>query len=175
MAVSVQIIAQAVGWIGTIVNAFSFQAKNTMHMILLQALAAFIFGTHYLLLGAPTAGAIQYIYTANIILLSFRTDDWRSWRGWKWVISAAVVMISWVTWEGFRSIIPCLCSIIATLTNWSRNGKTIRLWRMLGLCPLWIVYNVIVGSWPGIALELIAMTSVAVSIRRYGLKSLDAS
>lgn len=53
-------------------------------------------------------------------------------------------------------------------------GKTIRLWRMLVLCPAWIVYNLMVGSWPGIALELIAMASVAVSFWRYGFAALDA-
>lgn len=171
---SIPIIAQVVGWIGTIVNTLSFQAKNTIHMILMQALAGLIFGTHYLMLGGVTAGLIQYIFSANIILLSFRTDDWKSWRGWKWVISALVIVISLTTWDGIRSLIPCVCSIIATITNWSRNGKTIRLWRILVLCPAWIVYNLMVGSWPGIALELIAMASVAVSFWRYGFAALDA-
>lgn len=171
---STPIIAQVVGWIGTIVNTLSFQAKTTIHMILMQALAGLIFGTHYLMLGGVTAGLIQYIFSANIILLSFRTDDWKSWRGWKWVTSALVIVISLTTWDGIRSLIPCVCSIIATITNWSRNGKTIRLWRMLVLCPAWIVYNLMVGSWPGIALELIAMASVAVSFWRYGFAALDA-
>ena len=167
-------LAQVIGWIGTIVNTFSFQAKNTIHMVLLQALAGLIFGTHYLLLGGVTAGIIQYIFTVNILLLSSSAEDWRSWKGWKWVFSIAVIIISMFTWDGIRSFIPCACSIIETITNWSRNGKTIRLWRMLVLCPAWIVYNLMVGSWPGIALEAIAMTSVAISIWRYGLKALDS-
>ena len=39
---SIPIIAQVVGWIGTIVNTLSFQTKNTIHMILMQALAGLI-------------------------------------------------------------------------------------------------------------------------------------
>lgn len=172
---TISVIAQIIGWTGTVVNTFSFQVKNTLRMVLFQALAGVIFGTHYLLLGAATAGLIQFIFAANILLLSFRTDDWKSWRGWKWVISAAVIVISIATWAGPKSLIPCACSIIATITNWSRNGRTIRMWRLIVLSPLWIVYDFIVHSWPGIVLELIAMGSVAVSIWRYGLSSLDKS
>lgn len=173
MTISIGLIAQLIGWIGTIINTLSFQAKNTIHMVLLQALAGIVFGTHYLLLGAVTAGLIQFIFTGNIILLSFNSDDWKNWKGWKWVISGIVIIISALTWNGIISIIPCCCSIIATFVNWSRNGKTIRLWRLIVLSPLWIFYDILVHSWPGIVLELIAMSSVLISIFRYGLKNLD--
>lgn len=50
MTISIGLIAQLIGWIGTIINTLSFQVKNTIHMVLLQALAGIVFGTHYLLL-----------------------------------------------------------------------------------------------------------------------------
>ena len=173
MAISIGMLAQIIGWIGTIVNTISFQAKNTIHMILMQASAGIIFGIHYILLGAPTAGLTQFIFSANIILLSFNTDDWKNWKGWKWVISGVVLAIFAFTWSGPIGLIPCGCSIIATFVNWSRNGKTIRLWRLIVLSPLWIFYDILVHSWPGIVLELIAMSSALISIFRYGLKNLD--
>ena len=165
--------AQLIGWIGTVVNTAAFQIKNTKYMILRQALAGVIFGTHYLLLGAPTAGFIQFIFTVNVLLLSANSDDWKSWAGWKYVISGIVVIISLVTWSGPLSIVPCACSIIATITNWSRNGRTIRMYRLLVLSPLWIFYDIVVHSYPGIVLELIAMGSVIVSFARYGVKELS--
>ncbi|MBR0398626.1 MAG: YgjV family protein [Eubacterium sp.] len=167
------LIAQIIGWVGTVVNTAAFQIKNTKGMILMQALAGVIFGTHYLLLGAVTAGLIQFIFTINILLLSANSDDWKSWKGWKWVISGIVVIISAVTWSGILSIIPCACSIIATITNWSRNGRTIRMYRLFVLSPLWIFYDILVHSYPGIVLELIAMGSVIVSFVRYGVRELS--
>lgn len=167
------LLAQLIGWVGTAVNTCAFQIKNTKAMVLTQALAGLIFGVHYMLLDAPTAGLIQFIFSFNILLLSADCSDWRSWSGWKWVISCFVIIISLYTWSGPASIIPCLCSIIATITNWSRNGKTIRMYRLTVLSPLWIFYDVLVQSWPGIVLEAIAMASVFVSIMRYGTKELS--
>ena len=175
MDISFSLIVQLIGWIGTFVTTIAFQAKNTLHMVLLQALAGIIFGIHYVLLGAHTAGLIQFIFAFNVFLLSSQTENWRTWRGWKWVVSGTVVVISLVTWNGFPSLIPCACSISGTLSNWSRNGKIIRMWRLFFISPMWILYDIIVHSWPGVVLELISMASVAVSIWRYGLKDLEVS
>ena len=60
---SVHFIVQIIGWVGTVVNTFSYQAKNTIQMVLLQALAGLIYGTHYMLLRGVTAGFLQYIFT----------------------------------------------------------------------------------------------------------------
>ncbi|MBO5568468.1 MAG: YgjV family protein, partial [Clostridia bacterium] len=39
--------------------------------------------------------------------------------------------------------------------------------------PLWIVYDVIVGSWAGILDEVVTELSIIISIIRYGWKNLD--
>ena len=39
--------------------------------------------------------------------------------------------------------------------------------------PLWIVYNIIVGSWAGILDEIVTEASMLLSIYRYGWKNLD--
>ena len=44
---------------------------------------------------------------------------------------------------------------------------------MLINSPLWIVYDVLVGSWAGILDELITEVSILISIRRFGWKNLD--
>lgn len=165
--------AQIIGWIGFAVVLISFQVKDTIRMILLQGLSGILMGTHYVMLGAPTAGAVQYLFAVNIALLSFRTEDWKSWRGWKWILSVAVIIITAFTWNGLLSIVPCICSITATLSNWTRNGKKIRLWRLFLISPLWIFYDILVHSYPGIVLEAVSELSILISIYRYGLKSLD--
>lgn len=47
------------------------------------------------------------------------------------------------------------------------------MYRLLVLSPLWIFYDIVVHSYPGIVLELIAMGSVIVSFARYGVKELS--
>ena len=39
--------------------------------------------------------------------------------------------------------------------------------------PLWIVYDIIVGSWAGILDEVFSIGSMVISIARYGWKGLD--
>ena len=40
--------------------------------------------------------------------------------------------------------------------------------------PLWIIYDVIIGSWAGILDEIVTEISMIVSIFRYGWKNLDS-
>ena len=39
--------------------------------------------------------------------------------------------------------------------------------------PLWIIYDIIVGSWAGIMDEVVSEISMIVSIIRFGWKELD--
>ena len=38
--------------------------------------------------------------------------------------------------------------------------------------PLWIIYNILVGSWAGIMDEVVSETSMITSIVRYGWENL---
>jgi hypothetical protein len=40
--------------------------------------------------------------------------------------------------------------------------------------PLWIIYDIIVGSWAGILDEVVSEASMIISIYRYGWKNLDS-
>ena len=44
---------------------------------------------------------------------------------------------------------------------------------MLINSPLWIIYDVIVGSWAGILDEVVSEASMVLSIIRYGWANLD--
>ena len=39
--------------------------------------------------------------------------------------------------------------------------------------PLWIIYDILVGSWAGILDEVVGEASMIISIARYGWKNLD--
>ncbi|MBR4138910.1 MAG: YgjV family protein, partial [Lachnospiraceae bacterium] len=41
--------------------------------------------------------------------------------------------------------------------------------------PLWIIYDIIVGSWAGILDEVVTETSMLISIYRYGWKNLNTT
>ena len=68
---------------------------------------------------------------------------------------------------------PVAANIAATIGGYTHNARKIRLAGMFVNSPLWIIYDVIVGSWAGILDELVTECSMIVSILRYGWKNLD--
>ena len=90
------------------------------------------------------------------------------------VIICALQMITlYFTWGGMISILPIIANIAATIGGYTYNGKTIRMVGMLINSPLWIIYNILVGSWAGIMDEIVSEISMITSIIRYGWKNLD--
>ena len=73
-----------------------------------------------------------------------------------------------LTWEGWWSILPVAANIAATLGGYTHNARKIRVVGMFVNSPMWIVYNLIVGSWAGIIDEIVTELSMILSICRYG-------
>ena len=80
-----------------------------------------------------------------------------------------------LTWGGWWSILPVAANIAATIGGYTYNARKIRVVGMVINSPLWIVYNIIVGSWAGILDEIVTEASMILSIYRYGWKNLDTT
>ena len=80
-----------------------------------------------------------------------------------------------LTWNNWWSILPVAANIAATIGGYTCNGRTIRVVGMFINSPLWIVYDILVGSWAGILDEIFTEASMILSILRYGWKNLDAA
>lgn len=78
-----------------------------------------------------------------------------------------------LTWEGWISILPVAANIAATIGGYTHNGQKIRIAGIFINSPLWIIYDIYVGSWAGRADELASEASMLLSIYRYGWKNLD--
>ncbi len=68
---------------------------------------------------------------------------------------------------------PTAANIATTIGGYTHNARKIRLAGMLINSPLWIIYDVIVGSWAGILDEAVSEASMVLSIIRYGWADLD--
>ena len=65
-------------------------------------------------------------------------------------------------------------NIAATIGGYTYSARKIRV---IGLCvnsPLWIIYDIVVGSWAGILDEIVSIISMVLSIVRYGWANLDS-
>ena len=68
---------------------------------------------------------------------------------------------------------PVAANIASTIGGYTYNARKIRIAGMFVNSPLWIIYDIIVGSWAGILDEIFSEGSMIISIVRYGWKNLD--
>lgn len=166
------ILIQFVGFIGTGLFFLSFQFKENKKLFRVQLFSYLFYTLHLLLLGATTGG-ISYIING---LRSFCLQS-----KWKFAKSNAMCVILCVlqvaamglTWCGWISVLPVIANIASTIGGYSHNPKKVRIAGMFVNSPLWIIYNVIVGSWAGILDEIVSEASMIISVIRFGWKNLD--
>ncbi|MBE6939566.1 MAG: YgjV family protein [Ruminococcaceae bacterium] len=166
------VFIQAIGFLGTGLFFLSYQFKKNQTLFRIQFVSYLCYTVHFLLLGAITGG-ISYILNAIRSFCLGSNHAVLRGKGMCTVICLLQVATLVLTWEGWLSVLPVAANIVATVGGYTHNGRTIRLVAMLVNSPLWIVYDIAVGSWAGVIDELITEVSALVSILRYGWKALD--
>ena len=166
-------LIQAVGFVGMVMCIGSFQCKNTRHLLFFQMTGNFIYVIQFILLGAYSGCAVLLFQVLSNLPLCLERPEKRAWSGLKWFFVAAIVIASALTWKDIFSIFPAAGAVASVLSSWSRNGKKIRLAKLLIVGPGWLIYDIYAWTVAGILAELFALTSTVVSIFRYGLNNLD--
>ncbi len=166
------LLIQGIGFMGTVLFFLSFQFKKNQSLFRVQFLSYLFYTIHLLLLGAVTGGISYMINTFRSICLG---SNWKFARkkGMCAVICLMQAAVLVFTWSGWISILPVLANIASTIGGYTHNARKIRLTGMFINSPLWMIYNIIVGSWAGILDELVSEASMILSIIRYGWKNLD--
>ena len=163
---------QSIGFIGTLLYFASFQCRNNRNLFRIQFLSYLFYTAHLLLLGAITGG-ISYII--NVFRSFCLGSRWKFGQKPQMCAIICMMQVSTLvfTWSGWISLMPVAANIASTIGGYTHNARKIRLAGMLVNSPLWIIYDIIVGSWAGILDEAASEISMVISIGRYGWKSLD--
>ena len=166
------IFIQGIGFLGTILFFLSYQYKINKKLFRVQFVSYFCYTIHLLLLGATTGGISYILNTVRSFCLgskyTFLKTKWMCY-----IICVLQVTTLFFTWDGWRSILPVAANIASTIGGYTYNARKIRVAGMFINSPLWIVYDIIVGSWAGILDEIVSEASMIISIYRYGWKNLD--
>lgn len=167
------LLIQAIGFLGTVLFFLSFQFKSNKNLFRVQFLSYLFYTAHLLMLGAVTGG-ISYILNT---IRSFCLGSKYTFLKGKWmclIICMLQVVTLFFTWDGWVSILPVAANIASTVGGYTHNARKIRVAGMFINSPLWIVYDILVGSWAGVVDELVSEISMLISIIRYGWKNLDS-
>lgn len=165
------LFAQLVGWMAMVFIVLSFQAKHRQRIILLILVGSIAWAAHFLLIGAYTGALLNLIGAARAFAFyKYGGSDSRSpWLLWGFITLFLVAGIA--TWQGPISILPTLGMMISNIALWQRNEQRIRLLILL-VSPLWLAYNVLSGSLPGVLNECFVTSSVLIALWRYRKKPL---
>ena len=167
------LFVQVIGFAGTILFFLSFQCRKNQNLFRVQLLSYLCYTTHLLMLGAITGG-VSYILNLIRSFCLGSNNTFLKGKHMCRIICALQVMTLLFTWDGWLSILPVAANIASTIGGYTHNPRKIRIAGMFINSPLWIVYDILVGSWAGVLDELVSELSMVVSIFRYGWKNLDS-
>lgn len=169
-------VAQVIGFIGMLVFVLSFQCKSARRLLWVTVLSSAIYIVHFYLLHAYAGALLEIFLVLNYTICNFggeKPDTVFNWRGWKWVFSACYVVSTVLSWQSMADLLPCAGSVATSFVGWTRNGKKIRVARLAFISPVWLAYDIIIHSYGGILAHIIGITSILISVWRYGWKALD--
>ena len=166
------VLIQAIGFLGTILFFLSYQCRRNQNLFRVQFVSYLCYTAHLLLLGAMTGGISYCLNTVRSFCLGSKYVVLKG-KGMCSFICILQLLTLGLTWDGWWSVLPVCANIAATIGGYTCNGQTIRLVGMFVNSPLWIIYDLVVGSWAGIVDEVISEVSMLLSIFRYGWKNLD--
>ena len=167
------LLIQCVGLMGTVLYFISFQCRDNGKLFRVQFLSYLFYTVHLILLGAVTGGISYMINTIRSFCLG---SKWRFAHAKTMCVILCLMQMAALlfTWSGWISVLPVAANIAATVAGYTHSARKVRVVGMLVNSPLWIVYNLIVGSWAGILDEAVSEISMIISIIRYGWRNLDA-
>ena len=169
------IIVQAIGLLSVVCFMLSFQIKSNKALFICQMAGAAFFCLQYLLLGGITGCLTNFAgIVRNVFLTNMDKHPSLRWKGWPCIFTAISITIMIFTWEGLPSIFPTIAYCVASFALWTDNAQKIRFFNLICISPCFLIYGIIYGSIGGIITELFIITSIIVSIYRYGWKAMGA-
>ena len=162
-------MAQVVGSFGIVFSLLSFQFSKRKHIMLSQMTASLLFSAQLFMVGAITGGCLDMISFVRTLIFSNNHKKWASSKLWLLGFVAVMIVTGALTWKDGWSILPILGSVLSTVALWMKKEKYIRL-ISLAVGPCWLIYNFVTGAYTGALNELLAMTSIVISLIRHDKK-----
>lgn len=162
-------VAQIVGFVAALFTLAIYQFNSRKAMLALSMLGAFCWSVHFIMLGATTGAAMNLIAVG----WSYTFTKVKPTKNNSWVLVfflALSAFATYLTWQGYISLLAMAGDMVFTIAFWSRSTKIIRRFSLTGP-PLWFIYNAFVGSYPGMLFEIFSFTSNLVGQYRFDIKT----
>lgn len=164
-SVNLKLIAQILGFIGTIIIVIGMQQKKYKHIVLCKIGNEFFAAIHYLLLGGYTGMAANLASCLTNGCYYFRIKKGKSTLPFQIAFGCMFVVIGILSWHGPISIFVVLAKLISSVSLGIKNSRAIRILNLISN-PCWLVYNIYMGSIAGIITDSLVIASVLIAVVR---------
>ena len=156
------IYIQLIGILAYLFWVLSYYRKSVKDILIFQTVANFIYGIHYLLLGA-LSGAYSSVISIikNIVFLKY--------KGNKTVLAVIFailyIIVAYLFYEGFHSLFPMFANCIFLVFLLKDDKFKLLVGEMI--CALiWLTYGIFINSYATIITEIIAFISSVIQLRK---------
>lgn len=155
--------AQLIGFVPVFMGFFIFRNVSRKTSIVLKAVSDFLSAVHFLLLGATTGCAINFVNTARGICFAQKGKyPWASGIWMPVIFCLATTVSSILSWTGLISLLPLVGSCLAVVGYWCTDPRNLRWFNFAGIF-LWLIYGVITLSVPTVVGNTISLSSIALT------------
>ena len=168
------IIGQGFGVIAILCGFISYQVRTQRQLLLMQSITAVVFSTHYALIGAYTAMALNLVNIARNAAYDYRLRKGITNKIIPIFFVAVQTALGLLTFEAWYSILVIIGIGANTYCMSFSNPQNVRK-SILFTCPLVLTYDLLVQSVGGCIYETVAIVSGAIGISRFAKQSREAS
>ena len=159
------LLAQIIGFIGTIIIVFGMQQKKYGHIVFCKISNEFIAAIHYFLLGGYTGMLINFASCFTNGVYWYRNKKGKSTLIFQIIFGIMFVILGALSWHGPISIFVVAAKLISSVSLGINNPRIIRILNLISN-PCWLIYNIYMGSIPGIISDILVIGSVVIAVVR---------
>lgn len=163
-----KIATNIIGFCGTIMMITMFQQNDRKRILIFQFMGTALFCIHFSMLASYTGAALNAIAAIRCIIYYNSEKKFFKSPVWLYLFIAISIAAGIITWEGLPSILPTVAMVVGSVSVWVKKPRHIRILSLIP-SPMWMTYNIISHSYPGMITEAFVMTSITISIIRYDI------
>ena len=154
------LLIHASGLIALAFNVVALVCTCERSLRLRSGVAGMIWALNNFLMGANVAAALSVVSAGRTATSAVTLGEHRSRSIGFAVFAALTLVVGWLTWGGWASLLMVAASLMSTYAVFHLTGRSLR-WVMLAVSALWMFNAVSVGSWEQIAANVISAVASA--------------
>ena len=160
-----KLMAQIIGFIGTVIIVFGMQQKNYGRIVFCKISNEFFSAVHYFLLGGYTGMVINLASCCTNGVYWYRNKKGKSTLFFQMIFGIMFVVLGALSWHGPISIFVVAAKLISSVSLGIKNPRMIRILNLVSN-PCWLIYNIYMDSIPGILSDILVISSVVIAVVR---------